>query len=69
MPAEWGMHTAFHKVFLNLLHPLLIKNRLRHEEMAECRFIFLQFDVAQRSYSRNPSPAVNEWSTTYDVVE
>ena len=62
---DWGQNTDFRKVFVDLLLPLALKNKIKPEDMIKRLFVFsdMQFD-ASRSYKRRES-----WETTYDFIE
>lgn len=63
--AEWGMNTDLHAVFVNLLLPLAVKNKIKQEDMIKRLFIFsdMQFDAC----SNKGSAAA--WETNYDAIE
>ena len=64
--SEWGMNTAFHKVFLDLLLPAAIKHNVPPEDMIKRLFVFsdMQFDEAQVQ-----DDSADGWNTAHDVVE
>ncbi|KAF4620909.1 hypothetical protein D9613_001072 [Agrocybe pediades] len=49
---DWGMTTNLSSVFLDLLLPIAIKNKVKQEDMIERLFVFtdMQFDESQLSY-------------------
>ncbi|KAF7428952.1 hypothetical protein PC9H_008189 [Pleurotus ostreatus] len=59
--SEWGMNTNFYAVFVKLLLPLALKNKIKQEDMIKRIFVFsdMQFDSAQRG---------GNWETTHDLV-
>ncbi|KIJ09158.1 hypothetical protein PAXINDRAFT_17747 [Paxillus involutus ATCC 200175] len=63
--SEWGFNTDLNAVFLKLILPLAIKNKVSKDEMIKRIFVFsdMQFDCA----STKPDPA--NWKTNHDVVE
>lgn len=64
--ANWQMNTDLEAVFLDLLLPLAVKNKVRQEDMIKRLFIFsdMQFDSAVESpYARA------DWATTHDIIE
>lgn len=64
--ADWGMNTDFNAVFLKLLLPLAVKNKIPKEEMIKQLFVFsdMQFDSArQDTYSNTDS-----WKTNHDEI-
>lgn len=62
--SDWGMNTAFDKVFLDLLLPLAIKHNLKPEDMVKRLFVFsdMQFDKAR-------GDSTNTWETSHEVIE
>ena len=64
--SEWEMNTDLNAVFLKLLLPLAVKNKVKPEDMIKRLFIFsdMQFDAAQKTCSDAGS-----WATNYDVIE
>jgi len=67
--ADWSQNTDFRAVFLNLLLPLALKNRIKQEDMIKRLFVFsdMQFDSSNdSSWSRQ---ATTPWETTYDAIE
>ncbi|KIK96089.1 hypothetical protein PAXRUDRAFT_32596 [Paxillus rubicundulus Ve08.2h10] len=66
MRPDWEMNTDLNAVFMQLILPLAIKNRVPKEEMIKRVFVFsdMQFDCAQ---STRPNPA--NWKTNHDLVE
>ncbi|KIJ13342.1 hypothetical protein PAXINDRAFT_81425 [Paxillus involutus ATCC 200175] len=65
MHSDWGFNTDLNAVFLKLILPLAIKNKVPQDEMIKRVFVFsdMQFDDA----STKPDPA--NWKTNHDVVE
>ncbi|KAF4598907.1 hypothetical protein EYR38_007319 [Pleurotus pulmonarius] len=59
--SHWGMNTDFNAVFLKLLLPLAVKNKIKQEDMIKRIFVFsdMQFDSAQRG---------GDWETNHDLV-
>lgn len=68
--ANWGMNTAFDKVFLDLLLPIAVQNKLRPEDMIKRLFVFsdMQFDEANHPYE-DDQVAQDNWETSHDVIE
>ncbi|KAF8058605.1 hypothetical protein FPV67DRAFT_1565466 [Lyophyllum atratum] len=66
MGSQWGMNTDLNAVFLNLLLPLAIKNKVPQDEMIKRLFIFsdMQFDKSSRTSSDAAS-----WATNHDAIE
>lgn len=64
--ADWGMNTAFDRVFLDLLLPLAKAHQVPPEQMIKRLFVFsdMQFDEAHGA-----STDGGAWDTTHDVVE
>jgi hypothetical protein len=64
--SAWEMNTDLNAVFLKLLLPLAVKNKVKPEDMIKRLFIFsdMQFDAAEKTCSRAGS-----WATNYDVIE
>ncbi|KAF5374611.1 hypothetical protein D9615_008956 [Tricholomella constricta] len=64
--SHWSMNTDLHAVFLKLLLPLAVKNKVPQEEMIKRLFIFsdMQFDECSGS-SRDAAT----WATNHDVIE
>lgn len=62
--AHWTMNTDFSAVFLKLLLPLAVKNRVKQEDMIKRLFVFsdMQFDQARTGDS-------SSWETNHDVIE
>ncbi|KAG6915849.1 hypothetical protein DXG01_009608 [Tephrocybe rancida] len=62
----WGMNTDLNAVFLKLLLPLAVKNKVPQEDMIKRLFIFsdMQFDDC----SEARTDAAN-WKTNHDVIE
>ncbi|KAF8181817.1 hypothetical protein BJ912DRAFT_605403 [Pholiota molesta] len=75
--AEWGMNTNLQAVFLDLLLPLAVRNRVRQEDMVKRLFVFsdMQFDqslpTARGEFfgGVNAPGAATAWETTYDRIE
>jgi Domain of unknown function (DUF2828) len=63
--ADWGMNTDLDAVFLKLLLPLAIKNKVKPEDMIKRLFIFsdMQFDQGRSSAKQA------DWETCHDVYE
>ena len=64
--SAWEMNTDLNAVFLKLLLPLAVKNKVKPEDMITRLFIFsdMQFDYAEKTRSGAAS-----WATNYDVIE
>lgn len=64
--SQWEMNTDLNAVFLKLLLPLAVKNKVKSEDMIKRLFIFsdMQFDAAENTCSDAGS-----WATNYDVIE
>ena len=70
--AGWGQNTDFYAVFVHLLLPLAVKNKIKQEDMIKRLFIFsdMQFDASRQSYDKNMNcEAPRSWETTYDLIE
>lgn len=63
--AHWGMNTDFEAVFLRLILPLAIANKVPQEDMIKRIFVFtdMQFDVSQ-GYD-----TAGQWKTNHDMIE
>ncbi|KAJ3872739.1 hypothetical protein F5051DRAFT_444905 [Lentinula edodes] len=68
--SDWGMNTDFNAVFLKLLLPLALKNKIPKEEMIKQLFVFsdMQFDVARHQSSGNASEKGDDWKTNHDHI-
>ena len=68
--SDWGMNTNFSSVFLHLLLPLAIKNKIKQADMIKRLFVFsdMQFDEAIANGTRNQKFG-GGWATNYDVIE
>ncbi|KAJ3776845.1 hypothetical protein FB446DRAFT_719856 [Lentinula raphanica] len=68
--ADWGMNTDFDAVFLNLLLPLAVKNKIPKEEMIKQLFVFsdMQFDEARRDTYNSASGSGESWKTNHDHI-
>ena len=67
--AGWGANTDFKAVFVDLLLPLAVKNKIKPEDMIKRLFVFsdMQFDSACHvNYQRKKTTS---WETTYDFIE
>lgn len=64
---DWEMNTDFSAVFLRLLLPLAVKNKVKPEDMIKRLFVFsdMQFDSARSDFNGRAS----DWETNHDVVE
>ncbi|RDB20784.1 hypothetical protein Hypma_012210 [Hypsizygus marmoreus] len=64
--SEWEMNTDFNAVFLKLLLPLAIKNKVAQEDMIKRLFVFsdMQFDAC-----RGTSDDAADWATNHDAIE
>ncbi|KAG6831524.1 hypothetical protein H0H92_009793 [Tricholoma furcatifolium] len=64
--SDWGMNTDLKAVFLKLLLPLAVKNKVPKEEMIKRLFVFsdMQFDSCSAA-SKDPA----DWKTNHDVIE
>ncbi|KAF9525012.1 hypothetical protein CPB83DRAFT_860409 [Crepidotus variabilis] len=62
--AHWSMNTDFSAVFLDLLLPLAIQNKVKQEDMIKRIFIFsdMQFDAAGQMSDE-------KWKTNHDTIE
>ncbi|KAJ7821900.1 hypothetical protein B0H14DRAFT_2371069 [Mycena olivaceomarginata] len=69
---QWEMNTDFKAVFLRLLLPLAIENKVKPEDMIKRVFVFsdMQFDEAneQPFSSTRKDPAV-PWNTNHVIIE
>ncbi|KAI0728864.1 hypothetical protein C8Q72DRAFT_916471 [Fomitopsis betulina] len=63
--AQWDMNTDLHAVFVRLLLPIAVENKVKPEDMIKTLFVFsdMQFDEAT---SAHPS---NRWETSHDAIE
>ena len=68
--AHWGMTTDLSSVFLKLLLPLAIKNKVKQEDMIKRLFIFsdMQFDACNSSIGVATSAEPKAWATNYDAI-
>jgi len=62
--ADWGMNTDFEAVFLKLLLPLAVTNKVKPEDMIKRLFVFsdMQFDASRMDRDA-------EWKTSHDNIE
>ena len=75
--ANWGQNTDFRAVFVDLLLPLAVKNKIKPEDMIKRLFVFsdMQFDESIESQglwlgiSEQPKLEPTSWETTYDFIE
>jgi hypothetical protein len=67
--ADWTQNTNFRAVFVDLLLPLAVKNKIKPEDMIKRLFVFsdMQFDKSTYDYLRSRDPT--SWETTYDFIE
>lgn len=70
--SSWGMNTNLEAVFLKLLLPLAVQNKVKPEDMVKRLFIFsdMQFDTSltpYHGYSYSSEPI--NWETSHDVIE
>ncbi|KAF8805204.1 hypothetical protein BYT27DRAFT_7234324 [Phlegmacium glaucopus] len=65
--SDWSANTDFRAVFIDLLLPLAVKNKLKQEDMIKRLFVFsdMQFDSSHSSWPRDTT----KWETTYDLIE
>ncbi|KAJ8515163.1 hypothetical protein ONZ45_g7386 [Pleurotus djamor] len=63
---QWGFNTDLHAVFMKLLLPLAVENKIKPEDMIKRLFIFsdMQFDAASPQ-SRNS----DGWETNHSAIE
>ncbi|EPS98363.1 hypothetical protein FOMPIDRAFT_41926 [Fomitopsis schrenkii] len=63
MQSQWDMNTDLHAVFVKLLLPLAVENKVKPEDMIKTLFVFsdMQFDDAT---DQNAS-----WETNHDAIE
>ncbi|KAJ7218268.1 hypothetical protein B0H12DRAFT_1031955 [Mycena haematopus] len=61
--SKWEMNTNISAVFLRLILPLAIQNKVKQEDMIRRVFVFsdMQFDAG----THTPGP----WETNYDIIE
>ncbi|KAF8311896.1 hypothetical protein DL93DRAFT_2060520 [Clavulina sp. PMI_390] len=61
---SWGMNTDFQAVFLKLILPLAVKNKVPKEDMIKRLFVFsdMQFDEARQGASTT-------WTTDHDAIK
>ncbi|CUA70313.1 putative protein L728 [Acanthamoeba polyphaga mimivirus] [Rhizoctonia solani] len=64
---RWQMNTDYEAVFLKLILPAAVKNKVEPEDMVKRLFVFsdMQFD---QSVHKSPSNGENAWQTTHDRV-
>ncbi|KAJ8474006.1 hypothetical protein ONZ45_g16092 [Pleurotus djamor] len=64
--ADWTMNTNLHSVFMDLLLPIAVQNKVKQEDMIKRLFIFsdMQFDSAAP-----PTQDSNHWETNHDAIE
>jgi hypothetical protein len=69
--ASWQMNTDLRAVFLRLLLPLAIENKVRPEDMIKRVFVFsdMQFDLAARPPPSSLYGARGPWETTHSAIE
>ncbi|KAG8742608.1 hypothetical protein FRC10_001206 [Ceratobasidium sp. 414] len=62
--AEWGMNTNYEAVFLDLLLPIALKNKIKPEDMIKRLFVFsdMQFDASVTERSGRG------WTTTHNRI-
>jgi len=65
--SEWEFTTNLYSVFVDLLLPLAVKNKIKQEDMIERLFIFsdMQFDASKPTEGSNAA----NWMTNYDAIE
>ncbi|CCM05803.1 uncharacterized protein FIBRA_08037 [Fibroporia radiculosa] len=65
--SAWGMNTDFNAVFLKLLLPLAVKNKVPKEDMIKRLFVFsdMQFDDARRHDLNSDE---SDWKTNHDHI-
>jgi len=65
--ADWEQNTDFRAVFLDLLLPLAVNNKIKPEDMIKRLFVFsdMQFDESRGSYGTEST----SWETTHDFIE
>lgn len=65
--ANWGMNTDFDKVFLQLLLPLAVQNKIKPEDMIKRLFVFsdMQFDESTQGVANRDGA----WETNHDRIE
>lgn len=63
--SQWDMNTDLHAVFVELLLPLAVENKVRPEDMIKTLFVFsdMQFDEATGVDPNVP------WETNHDAIE
>ncbi|KDN51032.1 hypothetical protein RSAG8_00661, partial [Rhizoctonia solani AG-8 WAC10335] len=64
---DWGMNTDYEAVFLKLILPAAVKNKVKPEDMVKRLFVFsdMQFD---QSIPGSTSDGADTWETTHDRV-
>ena len=64
--ARWGVNTDLNAVFLNLILPLAVRNKVPQEDMIKRLFIFsdMQFDTGVGC-----SATPGDWQTNHDAIE
>ncbi|KAH9930860.1 uncharacterized protein B0H18DRAFT_1116569 [Fomitopsis serialis] len=62
--SEWAMNTDLHAVFVDLLLPLAVRNKVKQEDMIKTLFVFsdMQFDEATEADA-------TAWETNHDAIE
>ena len=67
--ADWGTNTDFRAVFIDLLLPLAVKNKIKPEDMIKRLFVFsdMQFDASRDLHHRRKK--ATSWETTYNFIE
>ncbi|KZT74086.1 hypothetical protein DAEQUDRAFT_761537 [Daedalea quercina L-15889] len=63
---DFGLNTNFHAVFVKLLLPIAVQNKVRPEDMIKTLFVFsdMQFDEAARTKA-----GAAAWATNHDAIE
>lgn len=63
--SKWGMNTDFLKVFMELILPIAMDNKVKPEDMVKRIFVFsdMQFDSAARFSTDNP------WARHHQIIE
>ena len=66
---RWGQNTDFRAVFVDLLLPLAVKNKIKPDDMIKRLFVFsdMQFDESQGDFFSDKT--ATSWETTYDFIE
>jgi len=73
--SHWDMNTNLHAVFVDVLLPLAITNKVKQEDMIKTLFVFSDMQFDEATETKNAADAhrnrgvTTKWETNHDAIE